>query len=103
MISNEGHSSFGDQSHHQPNAPQPPRSFVQEDTLKSGQIQIERKSFLLALKKNHQGRFLRITEDVGGKRNSIIIPASGLMDFKKLMDEMVKASGEMTKGKSVTT
>ena len=69
--------------------PKPP---VQEDTLKSEKIQIERKSFVFTLKENPRGRFLRITEDVGGRRDSIIVPATGLEDFKKLLDEMVKAS-----------
>jgi hypothetical protein len=101
MISNERPSPFHRQPYHQHYAPQPPRPFVQEDTLKSGQIQIERKSFLLTLKENSRGRFLRIAEDVGGKRNSIIVPATGLQDFKQLLNEMVKASGELPPPKSL--
>ena len=66
-----------------------------EDTLKSEKIQIERKTFHFTLKENPRGRFLRITEDVGGRRDTIIIPAPGLEDFKKLLDEMVKASAEI--------
>jgi hypothetical protein len=95
MISNERPSPFHRQPYHQSYAQPPPRPFVQEDTLKSEQIQIERKSFLLTLKENPRGRFLRISEEVGGKRNSIIIPATGLKDFKKLLDEMIKASNEL--------
>jgi hypothetical protein len=83
------------QPYHQPYAQPPPRPFVQEDTLKSEQIQIERKSFVLTLKENPRGRFLRISEEVGGKRNSIIIPATGLQDFKRLLDEMVVSSNEL--------
>ena len=37
---------------------------------------------------------MRITEDVGGRRDTIIIPAPGLEDFRKVLDEMVKAAGE---------
>ena len=44
---------------------------------------------------NHRGRFLRITEEVTSKRNSIIIPAAALNEFMKLIDEMVKASEEI--------
>ncbi|TMQ00230.1 MAG: RNA-binding protein, partial [Verrucomicrobia bacterium] len=40
-------------------------------------------------------RFLRITEDVNGRRDTIIIPAPGLEEFKSLLDEMVKASMEI--------
>ena len=93
MISNERPSPYG---HHKPygsrgayGAPKPP---VNEDTLRAETIQIERKTFQFTLKENPRGRFLRITEDVGGRRDTIIIPAPGLEDFKKLLDEMVKAS-----------
>ena len=70
----------------------PPRPPVGEDTLKTGEIQIERKRFVFTLKENPRGRFLRITEDVGGRRDSIIIPAPGLEDFSRLLQEMVEAS-----------
>jgi len=99
MISNERPSPYQRQPYrqpyHQPYAQPPPRPFVQEDTLKSVQIQIERKSFLLTLKENPRGRFLRISEEVGGKRNAIIIPATGLVDFKRVLDEMVNAANEI--------
>lgn len=67
---------------------------VQEDTLKTEKIQIERKSFVFALKENPRGRFLRITEDVNGRRDTIIIPAPGLEEFKKVLDGMVQTSNE---------
>ena len=73
----------------------PPRPPVNEEMLKSERIQIERKTFVLTLKENPRGRFLRITEDVGGRRDTIIIPATGLEDFKKLVEDMVKAAGEI--------
>lgn len=67
---------------------------VNEETLKTEKIQIERKTFVFALKENPRGRFLRITEDVSGRRDTIIIPAPGLEDFKKIIDEMVRTSAE---------
>ncbi|HYG34751.1 MAG TPA: PUR family DNA/RNA-binding protein [Clostridia bacterium] len=88
MISNDRPSPFGNRQY---GAPKPP---VNEDTLKTDKVQIERKTFLFSLKENPRGRFLRITEDVGGRRDTIIIPAPGLEDFKKLLDEMVKASND---------
>jgi hypothetical protein len=81
-------------------APKPP---VNEDTLKAGQIQIERKTFVFTLKENIRGRLLRITEDLGGRRNSIIIPSTGLEDFKRLLEEMIKASEEIPAGKNAPT
>jgi len=93
MISNERPSPFGNRPHgdYPHGSPKPP---VNEETLKSAKIQIERKTFVLALKENPRGRFLRITEDVGGRRDTIIIPAPGLEDFSKLLEEMVKAAAE---------
>jgi hypothetical protein len=74
---------------------QQPRPPVNEDTLKTAEIQIERKFFVFTLKENPRGRFLRITEDVGGRRDTIIVPSTGLAEFKKLVDEMVQASSEI--------
>ena len=88
MISNDRPSPFGNRPY---GSPKPP---INEETLKSEKVQIERKTFLFALKENPRGRFLRITEDVGGRRDTIIIPAPGLDDFKKLLDEMVRAASE---------
>ena len=67
---------------------------VAEDTIKTDKIQIERKTFVISLKENPRGRFLRITEDVNGRRDTIILPATGLADFKRVIDEMVRASDE---------
>jgi hypothetical protein len=98
MISNDRSSPYGNRAYgDRPHADRPfgpPKPPVNEDTLKSAKIQIERKTFVLALKENPRGRFLRITEDVGGRRDTIIIPAPGLEEFRALLDEMVKASAE---------
>lgn len=88
MISNERPSPYGNR----PFGSSKPH--VNEDTIRTERIQIERKLFILTLKENPRGRFLRITEDVGGRRDNIIIPAPGLEDFVKLMQEMVKTSTE---------
>jgi hypothetical protein len=94
MISNERSAPFGNRQHgERPHSSAKPA--VAEDTLKSSKVQIERKTFVLALKENTRGRFLRITEDVGGRRDTIIIPAPGLEDFKKLLEEMVQANAEI--------
>jgi hypothetical protein len=96
MISNErspsGYSGYGGGgSNYGAGGPKPA---VNEETLKTEKIQIERKTFVFALKENPRGRFLRITEDVSGRRDTIIIPAPGLEDFKKIIDAMVKTSAE---------
>src|SRR5260221_8654877 len=88
MISNErpssqGYSSYGNAG---------PRPGVTEETLKTDRIQVERKTFVFALKENPRGRFLRITEDVSGRRDTIIVPSTGLDDFKRVVEDMTKHS-----------
>jgi hypothetical protein len=89
MISNERPSPYGKRPYSQPKPP------VAEDTLRSDKVQIERKTFVFTLKENPRGRFLRITEDVGGRRDTIIIPAPGLNDFRDVLEQMIKASDEI--------
>ena len=90
MISNERPSPYGYRPHGLSGSKPP----VVEETLKADKVQIERKTFVFTLKENPRGRFLRITEDVNGRRDTIIIPATGLEEFKKLFDDMLKTSAE---------
>lgn len=69
------------------------RPGVQEETLRTEKIQVERKVFVFALKENPRGRFLRITEDVNGRRDTIIVPATGLEEFKRIIESMVQVTG----------
>ncbi|HEV8541772.1 MAG TPA: PUR family DNA/RNA-binding protein [Verrucomicrobiae bacterium] len=101
MISNERPSPYGNsnrgyaQSHtHAGHSGHSHKPAVVEDTLRSDKVQIERKTFLFTLKENPRGRFLRITEDVNGRRDTIIIPATGLEEFRKILEDMVKSSAE---------
>jgi len=70
------------------------RPYVEEKTLRKQQIQVERKTFTFALKENPRGRFVRITEDVSGQRDTIIVPASGLAEFRLMLGELAAAAGE---------
>lgn len=95
MISNERPSPYGPKRRHYHSGPPPaPRSNVPEETIRTERIQVERKQFVFALKDNPRGRLLRITEDVGGRRDTIIIPATGLEEFKRVLDEMVRTADE---------
>ncbi|HEY3854816.1 MAG TPA: PUR family DNA/RNA-binding protein [Verrucomicrobiae bacterium] len=91
MISNERPSPHGYRSY----SAGPPKPPVNEDTLKTEKIQIERKTFIFTLKENPRGRFLRITEDVNGRRDNVIIPSTGLEEFRKVLEDMVKAATDM--------
>ncbi len=59
--------------------------------IKSDSIAVERKQFIFDLRENPRGRFLRITEDANGRRDSIVIPAPGLEEFRRLLEEMIAA------------
>jgi hypothetical protein len=62
--------------------------------LKSENIAVERKNFIFDLRENPRGRFLRITEDANGRRDSIVIPAPGLEDFRRVLDAIISANQE---------
>lgn len=61
-----------------------------ETTIYSEKIQIERKQFFFDLKENPRGRFLKITEDVGGRRDVVIIPSTGLEQFRACLDRAIQ-------------
>ena len=60
------------------------------DPLASEKIAVERKIFFLDLKENQRGRFLKITEDVGGRRDTIMLPASAFRDFAEALTRLVE-------------
>ena len=58
--------------------------------LRTAHLRIERKQITFELKENLRGMFLRITEEVCGRRNSIIIPTTGLELFRDSLNEVIK-------------
>lgn len=66
-----------------------PKGVVMENLLKSEKISVERKQFYFDLKENDRGRFLKITEDVNGRRDTIILPTTGIRDFAKALNEII--------------
>jgi hypothetical protein len=67
---------------------------VEEKTLRKDRIQVERKTFTFTLKENARGRFVRISEDVSGQHDTIIVPASGLWEFRRVLDQMAATLDE---------
>jgi PurA-like ssDNA and RNA-binding protein len=58
--------------------------------IHSTYLRIERKQFAFDFKENPQGTFLRIIEEVrSGRRNSIVIPATGLEMFRDALNEVI--------------
>ena len=63
------------------------------------QIQIERKTFSFELRENPRGRFLKIVEDITGRRDTVIIPATGLEQVRAIIERAIeadKAAGPVT-------
>jgi hypothetical protein len=63
-----------------------------ENIIASRELQVERKHFFIEFRENDRGRFLRITEEAHGRRNSIIIPSTGAAEFTALVGEVLAAA-----------
>jgi PurA ssDNA and RNA-binding protein len=61
-----------------------------DEPLASEKIQVDRKVFFLDLKENQRGRFLKITEDVSGRRDTIMLPASGFQEFVEALSRIIE-------------
>jgi len=71
------------------------KSRSDEGNLHTEKIQVERKTFIFTLKENPRGRFLRITEDVGGRRDTIILPATGLKEFAEALQSVCEVHDQL--------
>jgi len=59
-----------------------------DNIIEAKELQIERKHFYVELRENDRGRFLRITEEAHGRRNSIIVPST-VDDFTATIAEVL--------------
>lgn len=75
--------------------PARPEKVRNDQKILSEKLQIERKQFFFDLKENASGKFLRITEEVGGHRDTIIIPATGLQLFRESLDHIIAADAKL--------
>jgi hypothetical protein len=62
------------------------------DLLHTEKIIADRKTFYLDLKKNARGKVVKITEDVGGNRDTIMVPADILADFIAALSDIQETS-----------
>lgn len=74
---------------------QNPGERMGSDPIASEKVAIERKIFFLDLKENQRGRFLKITEDVGGRRDTIMLPAPAFRDFLEALQRLVEFEGKL--------
>ncbi len=51
--------------------------------------------FFLDLKENQRGRFLKITEDVGGRRDSLMLPAEAFAEFAEALRRLVEFESKL--------
>jgi hypothetical protein len=63
--------------------------------IASEKLPVDRKIFFLDLKENQRGRFLKITEDVDGRRNTIMLPATAFKDFADALGRLVEFEGKL--------
>lgn len=61
---------------------------MNQDVLHTEKILADRKIFFLDLKENSRGRVVKITEDVGGNRDTIMVPAEILGDFIEALTDI---------------
>jgi PurA-like ssDNA and RNA-binding protein len=60
-----------------------------DNIIEAKELQIERKHFYVELRENDRGKFLRITEEAHGRRNSIIVPSTGIDEFTAIIAEVL--------------
>jgi hypothetical protein len=60
-----------------------------DNIIEAKELQIERKHFLVELREHDRGKFLRITEETHGRRNTIIVPTTGVEDLTAAIGEVL--------------
>ncbi|MBX3742163.1 RNA-binding protein [Luteolibacter sp. SL250] len=66
---------------------------MESDLLHTEKILADRKVFFLDLKQNSRGMVVKITEDVSGNRDTIMVPAEILGDFIAALTD-IKATAD---------
>jgi hypothetical protein len=65
------------------------------EPIASEKVTIDRKVFFIDLKENQRGRFMKITEDVGGRRDTIMLPAAAFKDFLEALARLVEYESKL--------
>jgi len=63
-----------------------------DNIIEAKEVQIERKHFYVEFRENDRGRFLRITEEAHGRRNTIIVPSTGTNEFTAAIEDVLGAT-----------
>lgn len=68
------------------------RSGSQEPPIHTEKVMADRKIFFMDLKENDRGQFVKITEDVRGRRDTIMVPIEFLDDFLNALERIAEAA-----------
>ena len=71
-----------------------------DEPLHTEKIFSDRKTFFIDLKANNRGKFLKITEDVRGRRDTIMLPAETLEEFIDALQNVSDVIGNEDSGDS---
>jgi hypothetical protein len=63
--------------------------------LHSEKIMTERKIFFLDLKENERGRVIKITEDVRGRRDTIMLPLEAADEFLDALQRILEIERDL--------
>lgn len=66
-----------------------------DTVIEAKELQIERKHFHVEFRENDRGKFLRITEEAHGRRNTIIVPSTGVDEFTSAIGEVLSQAEGM--------
>jgi hypothetical protein len=72
-------------------SPRPP----QAPPIASEKILSDRKIFFLDLKENQRGRFLKITEDVGRRRETIMLPKEAFQEVLEALTRLIEFESKL--------
>jgi len=61
-----------------------------DNIIEARELQIERKHFHVEFRENERGKFLRITEEAHGRRNTVIVPSTGVDEFTAAIGEVIE-------------
>ena len=67
---------------------------MNQEVLHTEKIIADRKIFFLDLKENARGRVVKITEDVSGNRDTIMVPAEILGDFIEALTDIKESADQ---------
>ena len=70
----------------------------QDPPLYTEKVLSDRKIFFIDLKENARGRFVKITEDVRGRRDTIILPTEALEEFIDALHRVADEAKDLEDG-----